>query len=103
MHSLTFAGQLFLLHAVRAAHFLFGCTDPPGMACRYDNLIMQLDPGGGYSTEVAQAQSTGFKKATLKYRKIGEAGAGLECDPVFSEMMSLPIFQDACYRTCVSE
>ena len=62
---------------------------------RYDNLLMQLDPGGDYSTKVA-TQTVGFKKQTLKYRKIGDAGAGLECDPIFCEAMTLPVFREAC-------
>ena len=62
-----------------------------------DKLIMQLDPGGEYGAAVAQ-QTTGFKGATVKYRKIGEAGAGLECDPVYREAMGLPIFREACAR-----
>ena len=33
---------------------------------RYDNLLMQLDPGGGYSSTVAREQTVGFKTATLK-------------------------------------
>ncbi len=59
---------------------------------------MQLDPGGDYSSDVAREQTVGFKSATVKYRKLGDAGAGLECDPVFLEAMRLPLFRDACAR-----
>eukprot|EP00927_Polykrikos_kofoidii_P073833 TRINITY_DN69853_c0_g1_i1.p1 TRINITY_DN69853_c0_g1~~TRINITY_DN69853_c0_g1_i1.p1 ORF type:complete len:324 (+),score=38.61 TRINITY_DN69853_c0_g1_i1:114-1085(+) len=62
---------------------------------QYPELIMQLDPGGTYGT-AGVSQTPGFKGATKNYRKIGEAGAGLELDDVFSEAMALPIFRAAC-------
>lgn len=63
---------------------------------RYDRLIMQLDPGSAYSGAVQSEQTAGFKGETVGYRKIGEAGAGLECDEVFREAMTLPVFRAVC-------
>jgi len=61
-----------------------------------NRLMMQLDPGGAYGDAVQSVQSAGFKGATRAYRKIGEAGFGLECDEVFREAMLLPVFKEAC-------
>lgn len=63
-----------------------------------DKLLMQLDPGGNYGEHVYNGQTPGFKGPTLKYRKLGETGCGLECDPLFRKVMSKPIFQQACQR-----
>lgn len=61
---------------------------------QYDNLIMQLDPGGSYGQTGNMSQQTpGFKGATLDYRKLGEATGGLECDDLFLHYMTLPIFR----------
>jgi hypothetical protein len=87
-------------------------------------LLMQLDasstaappPGGGAtlpsSAVVASAaeygayasagaevgQTTGFKGPSRAYRKIGEAQAGLEVDPVFRSFMTKPLFRAVCDR-----
>lgn len=79
-----------------------------------DKLMMQLDPNankvgtgasgaqdeyGAYSAAGAEvSQTVGFKGPSLAYRKIGEAQAGLECDPVFSAFMSKPLFRSICDR-----
>merc|ERR1719343_149206 len=63
---------------------------------QYPELIMQLDPGGSYGNVSNSSMTAGFKGATRNYRKIGEAGAGLEVDDVFREVMSLPVFRGAC-------
>lgn len=60
-----------------------------------DSLMMQLDPGGAYNNNVQSEQTASFKGATKDYRKIGEAGFGLECDDVFREAMLLPQFVEA--------
>lgn len=61
-------------------------------------LMMQLDPGGAYGDEVQSIQTASFKGASRAYRKIGEAGYGLECDDVFRDAMTLPLFRDICAR-----
>jgi len=63
---------------------------------RFDNLLMQLDPGGSYDNSIQSFTSTGFKLASKDYRKIGEAGCGLELDPFFREIMSRSLFRDIC-------
>jgi len=66
---------------------------------QYGNkLMMQLDPGGDYGDAVQSIQTASFKGASRAYRKIGEAGYGLECDEVFREAMTLPVFQHICAR-----
>lgn len=62
-------------------------------AVDYDRLMMQLDSTTG-RTEDAGPQTTGFKGATLAYRKI----QNLELDPVFHEYMTRPLFQQICRR-----
>lgn len=47
------------------------------------------------NVEVA-GQTVGFKGASLGYRKIGEAEAGLECDDRFMAVMQKPVFRDVC-------
>jgi hypothetical protein len=49
------------------------------------------------NTEVS-GQTAGFKGASLAYRKVGEAEAGLECDPVFLSFMQKPLFRAICDR-----
>ncbi len=86
-----------------------------------DKLLMQLDPnakaaaaaadaggaGGAAAVEGAAykaanvevaGQTPGFKGASKAYRKIGEAEAGLECDPVFAAIMRKPVFRAVCDR-----
>ena len=83
-----------------------------------ESLLMQLDPnavvGGGnpraaptneYDTYKAQGTESvgqhgaiGFKGASLAYRKVGEAHAGLEVDPLFAAFQSKPLFRDICGR-----
>jgi len=82
-----------------------------------DKLLMQLDPNNTsnptstaptsaaneYSAYKAinvevNGQSVGFKGASLGYRKIGEAEAGLECDPLFLNCMQKPLFRSICDR-----
>jgi len=63
-----------------------------------DKLLMQLDPGGNYGNHVYNGQTPGFKGPTTSYRKLGETGMGLECDPVFREAMGQDIFREACGR-----
>ena len=93
-----------------------------------ERLVMQLDPSsslmGGSAAAPAPApasaaaaaaaseaqarsayaalgtefQSVGFKGPSLAYRKIGEAQAGLECDPVFLAYMRRPLFRAICAR-----
>jgi hypothetical protein len=72
-------------------------------------LLMQLDPSAGASgaseygayaqvnVEVA-GQTVGFKGPSMAYRKIGEAQAGLEVDPLFAAFQSGPLFQDITAR-----
>jgi ectoine hydroxylase-related dioxygenase (phytanoyl-CoA dioxygenase family) len=72
---------------------------------RYDDLLMQLDPTGGSApadyasagTEVV-GQTACFKGASRSYRKIGEAHAGLEVDPLFRAFMCRPLFRRICAR-----
>ena len=60
-----------------------------------ERLMMQLDPGSAYGDLVQFAQQTAsFKGPRRDYRKIGEAGFGLECDDVFREAMLQPLFLD---------
>lgn len=59
----------------------------------YDNMLMQLDSASG-KYEDAGVQSTGFKGATLEYRKIQQ----LEFDPLFLAYMQRPVFQRICER-----
>ena len=91
-----------------------------------EKLLMQLDPNATtpgsdrkaaapttpaaaaaneYDTYKAQGAEVsgqfghiGFKGASLAYRKIGEAHAGLECDPLFAAFQSKPLFHDICRR-----
>jgi len=68
-----------------------------------ERLLMQLDPSttagqNEYGSSVERGQSTGFKGATGNYRKIGEAGCGLEVDDLFLAFMRKPIFKDICDR-----
>lgn len=53
-------------------------------ATDYDRLLMQLDG--------SSAQTTGFKGATLRYRKI----QGLEADSVFGPYVRDPLFRELC-------
>jgi hypothetical protein len=78
---------------------------------------MQIDPsslskgGGGAAAAVDEAkaremysalgtehQTLGFKGPSLAYRKIGEAQAGLEVDPVYLSYMRKPLFRHICGR-----
>jgi phytanoyl-CoA hydroxylase len=59
----------------------------------YDQLLMQLDSKDG-QYDNAGAQTTGFKGATLNYRKIQE----LEADPLFMKFMQRPLFREICSR-----
>jgi len=62
-----------------------------------DNLLMQLDPGGDqYASSIENFSGRGFKVPTLEYRKVGEAGCGLECDDLFHAFMQKDIFKEAC-------
>jgi len=79
-----------------------------------DRLYMQIDPMSGGSPSASSAgsgvdyalydalatstagQTTGFKGPSQAYRKIGEAQAGLEVDPVFLEYMRKPLFRAIC-------
>ena len=80
-----------------------------------DNLVMQLDPStapvqGGAGADAHQAalasyealgistQSVGFKGPSDNYRKIGEAQAGLEVDPLFAEAQRHPLLKAICGR-----
>eukprot|EP01087_Luapelamoeba_hula_P021011 TRINITY_DN7270_c0_g2_i1.p1 TRINITY_DN7270_c0_g2~~TRINITY_DN7270_c0_g2_i1.p1 ORF type:complete len:288 (+),score=38.62 TRINITY_DN7270_c0_g2_i1:1-864(+) len=67
---------------------------------RHEDLLMQLDPGGSYGDSVMtkSTQTAGWKGATLEYRKIGEAGCGLELDDVFMEHMCGPLYKHICAR-----
>lgn len=56
-------------------------------ATDYDGLLMQLDG--------SSAQTTGFKGATLDYRKI----QGLEADAVFGPYVRDPLFRQLCRHT----
>jgi hypothetical protein len=57
----------------------------------YDRLLMQLDPAQ-YPDNAAQ--TTGWKEATLSYRKI----QNLELDPLFQAYLQRPLFQEAAAR-----
>jgi len=46
----------------------------------------------------AAGQTVGWKGASRAYRKIGEAQAGLEVDPVFLAAMTKPLFRAVCDR-----
>jgi hypothetical protein len=59
----------------------------------YSRLLMQLDSTTGEYKD-APEQSSGFKGATLAYRKI----QNLEHDPVFGDYLGRPIFQEICER-----
>eukprot|EP00501_MAST-03F_sp_TOSAG23-6_P001782 GSMAST32.ASY1.ANO1.1860.1 assembled CDS len=72
-----------------------------------DKLLMQLDPTTNKNGEELDyekqnveisGQTVGWKGATRMYRKIGEAGAGLECDDLFASFMKKSIFRDICSR-----
>lgn len=81
-----------------------------------EKLLMQLDPsapvaGGAasatsaaaddasaYSDTAVAGQTAGFKGASKAYRKIGEAQAGLEVDPLFLAFMRQPALRAACAR-----
>ena len=86
-----------------------------------EQLLMQLDPnavvpggahagGGGPAVNeyeaykaagtesVGQFGTIGWKGPSAAYRKIGEAHAGLECDPLFAAFQSKPLFHDICGR-----
>ncbi|KAL6042463.1 Phytanoyl-CoA dioxygenase [Balamuthia mandrillaris] len=63
---------------------------------QYDDLLMQLDPGGDYGSTVQSEQTVGWKGATRDYRKIGDAGQGLEKDDLFFKFMGIPLFKHLC-------
>jgi len=67
-----------------------------------DQLLMQLDPGRETDYKSAKVsstgQTTGWKGPTLNYRKIGEAGMGMEVDPLFRDFFSKPIFENICRK-----
>jgi len=60
----------------------------------YERLIMQLDRGASSYANVGE-QTTGFKGATLDYRKI----QGLDLDPLFLSYLQRPLFKNICERT----
>lgn len=57
---------------------------------RYQDMMMQLDLGGGYDNTAPQ--SKGWKGETLDYRKIEQ----LEKDPLFLAYMKKPVYRDLC-------
>jgi len=59
---------------------------------RYEDMMMQLDLGGGYDNTAPQTR--GFKGATLDYRKIEQ----LEKDALFLAYMQKPIYREICSR-----
>lgn len=59
----------------------------------YDHVLMQLDSDSGRYGD-AGVQSTGFKGATLDYRKIQD----LELDALFLSFMQRPLFREICAR-----
>eukprot|EP01060_Flectonema_neradi_P029658 TRINITY_DN4144_c0_g1_i1.p1 TRINITY_DN4144_c0_g1~~TRINITY_DN4144_c0_g1_i1.p1 ORF type:complete len:288 (+),score=54.63 TRINITY_DN4144_c0_g1_i1:117-980(+) len=63
---------------------------------KYEKLMYQLDPGGKYSNTEQNGQTLGWKGATKEYRKIGEAGCGLECDELFLKFMTSPLMVSIC-------
>lgn len=70
-----------------------------------DKLLMQIDPKFGNSNKkyfdnkvYMKGQTVGFKGETLNYRKIGEAGNGLECDDLYLKFMKKPLFKSICQR-----
>eukprot|EP01084_Bolivina_argentea_P028048 52169_1 len=73
---------------------------------KYDNLLMQVDQSNDKNilskTEYESnnlevtGQSLGFKGSHIKYRKIGEAGCGLECDDLFTSFMKKTVFKNIC-------
>ena len=65
---------------------------------KYPGLMYQLDPGGSYGGTEAMGQTLGWKGATKEYRKIGEAGCGLECDDKFRSLITSPLMVDICAR-----
>ena len=62
-------------------------------AVNYDRMLMQLDSSSGDYADL-QAQTKGFKGATLAYRKIQD----LEYSPVFLRYIQEPVFADICRR-----
>lgn len=62
-------------------------------AVDYDCLLMQLDSTTGRYEDLGE-QTTGFKRATLEYRKI----QGLEHDSLFLAYLEHPVFRDICAR-----
>jgi len=70
---------------------------------KYEKLLMQIDPKvdeqGYFDKKTSHSgQTTGWKGATTNYRKIGEAGVGLECDPFFMGFMQKPVFRSICSK-----
>lgn len=61
-----------------------------GAGAQYANLMMELDA----PAEGKPAFSTGFKGATLDYKRI----QGLELVPVFRRYIQQPMFRDGCKR-----
>jgi phytanoyl-CoA hydroxylase len=59
----------------------------------YNRLMMQLDGDSGRYEDIG-AQTTGFKGATLNYRKMER----LEFDPLFLEYIQHSIFREICAR-----
>merc|ERR1719461_2507878 len=67
---------------------------------RHENLFMQLDPGAdaAYDSLTSHSESPRFTEESTAYRKIGEAGCGLELDPLFKSFMSKEIFERVARR-----
>ena len=85
-----------------------------GIVQHGDKLLMQLDPSAAPANSAATAtaelsaynsadvavngQSVGWKGASRSYRKVGEAQAGLEVDPVFASWMRSPALHEIASR-----
>eukprot|EP00483_Globobulimina_turgida_P005502 UN05512 len=73
---------------------------------KYDKLLMQVDESStknissktdyDVNSLETRGQSLGFKGSDVKYRKVGEAGVGLECDDLFTAFMQKKVFKNIC-------
>lgn len=83
---------------------------------QHEGLMMQLDPNSEKALvagapivatttsdylaagTATSGQTEGWKGPSTAYRKIGEAHAGLELDPIYLAFMQKPLFKEICAR-----
>ena len=76
-----------------------GSAPSPSVQPALSSQLSEYEAYKAQKTEsLGQSGSIGFKGASLAYRKIGEAHAGLEVDPLFSAFQSKALFHDICQR-----